>query len=301
MTIHNSLKFFRDKRNLAQKDVTISDISNYSRIEAGKARVSEEHIKPFANKLSVSVSELILYSGFDSDIKEFQNDINAALKQPESTQLQKKIIDRYKKLSKISTRNNMELSMYYTIIAIFSNVYPDIPEICDKDILYTFLHLINLDYYTQFDYLLALNMTFYYSSDQLLSISKTMFPLQDPDKRPVDTIKYANSLMINIITMQIYNMDYSAVIQYINLAEKQKLAMENHYYRFLMEYYKHLAKYLQNREESELNKTKQYLNIIEDLYDPNTYESFISEHRNLINNPRYYLDLKTFESAKIRS
>lgn len=301
MTIHNSLKFFRDKRNLAQKDITISDISNYSRIEAGKAKVSEEHMKPFANKLSVSVSELILYSGFDTDIKEFQNDINTALKQPDNTLLRKKIMDRYQKLAKIPGKNNMQLAMYYTIIVNFSNIYSEIPELTEKEILSTFLHLIQLDYYTQFDYLLALNMTFFYSSDQLLSISKTMFPLEDPDKRPVDTIKYANSLMINIITMQIYNMDYSAVIQYIDLAKKQKLAMENHYYRFLMQYYKHLAKYLQDRNEADFLKIKQYLNIIEDLYDPDTYQAFKSEQQNLTNNPRYYLDLRTFESAKIRS
>lgn len=300
LTLSNALKFFRTQRDIKQSDLAENDRSNYSRIENGKAKVPVEHLKTFTDKLSITVSELILYSGLDNDFLYFQKAVKEALIQPQNLTNKHKILELYLDLHPNKNKNNKQLAMYYTIIASFSATYSEIEKLTKDDINYSFSHLIRLPFHTQYDYLLAVNMISYYTLDQIRSITKAMFPIQDPQKRTVETLKYANLLMINTITMEIYNLDYDFVLKFIGAMEKEKLIYENHYYRFLMTYYKHLTNYLKSQDQYSLGMAKQYLIIIQDMYDHNTYEAFKKEQENLIYNPRYYLDLKTFETTNIK-
>lgn len=143
-------------------------------------------------------------------------------------------------------------------------------------------------------------MISYYTSDQVKSITNTMFPIIVPHKRTVETLKYANILMVNAITMQVYNLNYDYVIKFCTDLENEVLLYENHYYRFLMKCYEYLSLHLKNFDNGSLLLANKYLDIIQDMYDADTYNSFRIEQENLIHNPRYYLDLNIFEITSIK-
>lgn len=300
MSLNEALKFFRVQRNLTQSELADTDRSTYSRIENNKAKVLVNQLKPFSDKLSITVSELLLFSGLDNDFYDFQRIIKEASIHPQKPSLKRKILAIYKELQPNKCKNNKQLAMYYCVIASFSRIYNEIEPPSKNEVQYSFRHLIKLTFHTQYDYLLALNMISYYTSDQVKSITKTMFPIKEPHKRTVETLKYANILMVNAITMQVYNLNYDYVIKFCTNLEKEALLYENHYYRFLMKYYKYLSLHLENFDNESLRLANKYLDIIQDMYDADTYNSFKIEQENLIHNPRYYLDLNIFEITNIK-
>jgi transcriptional regulator with XRE-family HTH domain len=299
MAIHNSLKFFRQHRNIYQEDMTEKNKSNYSRLEAGKAKITEEMLKPLSDTLSISVSELILHSNLDNDIKLFQETIRKTMNNPDPIRAKKAIIKLYSDLKKIRTKNNKQLAEYFTIIINFSGIYEEVKAPTKEEIQTSFLHLIDLSYHTQYDYLLAFNTCIYYTSNQLHTLIKTMFPIEDIEQRTVDTLKYANNLLTNIINMQIYNLEYEKVLEYIQLVEKQDIVFETYYYRFLLTYYKNLTLFLMKRENKYLSKIECFLEMLQEMNDLTSYKAFKQETQNLTENPRYYLDLQCIESMTL--
>lgn len=299
MTINESLKFFRKHRKINQNAMSVkmdfNDRSNYSKIETGKIKVPSEFFEPFADTLSITVSELILFSDFDSDLKLFEETVKKGFADPTNPLVKRAILDYYLPLKKNKAMTNKQLALYYTLVANFSATYTEISDFSESEIQYSFSHLKKLSYYTQYDYLLAYNMTIYYSPEQIDTLFNKMFPITDKDKRTVTTLKYVNGFVLNVITKQIYNLQYDMVLEYIKKAETEILDFQNHYYRFIMSYYKNLVLYLEKENTGFLNMAEMYLKVIKDMGPKDVYINYYTEYQNLVKNPRFYMDSLTHE------
>lgn len=300
MSISDSLKFFRNHRNFSQQEMPLEDRSKYSRLENGKTKVSEDLFAPLSDKLSITVTELLLFADLDTELNKFQKLIKKGIQTPHDSKIENKIIEHYNRLKKIRKKNSKEMAMYYAIVVPFSKIYSQIEPITKDNITDTFLHLINQTFYGQYDYLLAFNMSLYFSSDQLHTLVQIMFPITNRNQRTIETITYANNLLSNILTVQIYNLEYKKVIEYAKKFESNELILSDYYYRIHFNYSKYLALYLSKREEKYREEIFKYIGIFEGLGDQLTAGLLTNEVKNLESNPRYYLDLNEFESTHLK-
>ena len=302
MEFFKTLKFMREKRNIPQnKMLNSKDSSQYSRIESGKAQLKLSTLLELTKKLGVSLTEFIQFSNVDQHSYQFAKEINYCIDNPDLTYEKQQLLIKYKQLDQthLSQMTLEDIAYYYTIKAMLSIHWNEVKAPTTEEIENIFQQLIEKDFYSQYDYMLALNLIPYFKKIQIDTIAARMYPLEYPDKRTEKTKNYSSLLITNIISCLTYEMDYEAALKYVNIAQETSNLRDNYYFHLNILYHKNiLLRFLEN-DTKYIEKAREVIQIMIDIGDKKTAKQFLDELNNLNTNPEYYKGVHNIPTVSI--
>lgn len=291
MIFSNTLKFMREKRNIPQnKMLSSKDSSQYSRIESGKAQLKLNTLYELTKSLGVTLTEFIQFSNIDNDSIQFTKEINYCIDNPDLEYEKQQLLIKYKKLDQthINLMTLENIAFYYTIKSMLSPYWKEVTAPTAEEIEKIFQQLINKNFYSQYDYMLALNLIPYFNKLQLDTIANRMYPLEYPEKRTEKTKIYSNLLITNIISSLTYELDYKSALKYVEIAQANSSLRDNYYFHLNILYHKNiLLRFLEN-DTKYIEKAREVIQIMMDIGDKKTAKQFLEELNNLNTDPNYY-------------
>ncbi|MGC6767853.1 helix-turn-helix domain-containing protein [Enterococcus sp. LJL51] len=269
MNIGDTLRFFRSKLNYTQKEMLSnhSDPSSYSRIENGKQAIRINELEQILDRLSVTTEEFLSFSSQDDEQQIFRELFYYCALHLENKVKKKKLLDYYELLKRNNTRSLRELSNYMGIKNYFHQRWEEVDPISDQEITLVFNYLIAKSYYIQYDFVLMSNTMHLFNSKQVDLLFNRVYPIKDEEKRDTTTKKFAYNVILNVISMKLYERDYNAAEKFILLAKKLDRSSKNYSYRMNLQYLNNLLNYLKTGDLAYINKVYQFINLLEDIGD----------------------------------
>ncbi|MHC5217288.1 helix-turn-helix domain-containing protein [Enterococcus sp. LJL128] len=269
MNIGETLRFFRSKLNYTQKEMlqNHSDPSSYSRIENGKQLVRLNELEQILDRMSVTAEEFLNFSPLDKDQQSFRELFYYCATHLENKTKKKQLLDYYFKMKKESKDSLRALSNYIGIKGYFHTYWEEIEPLDSNGISNIFDYLMNKNYYIQYDYIIMSNTIPLFNNKQVDLIFNRAFPIKDEEKRDITTKKFAYNVILNIISIKLYERDYQLAEKYIALAKKQDKSSKNYSYLMNLQYLNNLLQYLKIGDLSYLNKVYDFIHLLEDIGD----------------------------------
>ncbi|MGX7203062.1 hypothetical protein BCR22_12025 [Enterococcus plantarum] len=301
----DTLKFLRNVNNLKQKEMIIgkeTDNSLYSRLETGKLKIKIEHIEQVCDHLDIAPSEFMAFAEIDTEFLQYKEKLNKAINRHTDIIIKENVLEDYNRLNNqdIKKLTMKDLAFLFTYKNNLYKLWYEVEKINSDDIKVIVNRLSNKQFYSMYDYILALNTINYMNNHQADNIIKLMTPLQYKDQRSIQTKKYANVLLTNIISFKIYQMDYEKALEYVKLAEDQDPTFQSYYFRFDIQYHKNLALYLQKKDTKYIDIARNLISSIEEIQDIQTAKIFKQELNHLVDNPAYYKNNTDYDIVQIK-
>lgn len=268
MNIGETLRFFRDKNHMKQKELLSKnfDSSAYSRIENGKQSIRIDKLEELLETLSVSTEEFFLRASFNDQQKKFRS-LYFYCATHLNNQTQKKKLLKYYVSIQQTEKNLRALSNYIAIKNYFSQFWNEVTPLSTSEIENIYQYLISKDYYQQFDYIIISNMIQLFNEKYQKFLVGKALPMVDEDLRDSTTKKYAYNIVINLISSQIYKKNYLQASKYLELAKKQDKTVVDYRYRLHIQYLDNLINYLMIGDYRFLEKIHHFIHILDDIGD----------------------------------
>ncbi|MBP1045458.1 helix-turn-helix transcriptional regulator [Enterococcus sp. BWM-S5] len=266
MNISETLLFFRRKLKLTQKEMWPGhDTSAYSRIENGKQDIKISDLSSILDQLSISPEEFFLYSSIDEEQKRFRNLFQYCANHLNNQTKKNELCRYFSKLETNSQKNLKELSNYIAIKVFFSQYWEDIKPIKKNELDDIFSYLNDKSYYIQYDYTLMSNTIFLMSDKQAEKLVSKAIPIKDEENRNTTTKQFAYNLITNLITTELYKLNYEKANNYLILAKRQNEGNQDYKYRMNVEYLSNLHLYLTKGNYQYIRKVYDYIHFLNDL------------------------------------
>ena len=281
MNVPETLKYIRLKKELKQSDVKISKTaSNLSRFENGDRDIKINNLEKIIESFDMHPSEFFHLATNDN----YRKIVDRAVRVPkDSLNIDYLKETYYNEKYKYSDKSS-ELAYYYATKAYFL-VKWDLPTITKKELEHVFNHLIRKNYYGRFDYMLMANTIHFFETKRSLIIVKKMFPFPEREEKMEHNAKrFAFSGLINAITKQSYDRNYTAAREIIEIAENVSIDNKNYYFRFSIQYFKNILDYRETKDIKYLNKVYTYIDLIKDIGDTEMATELEVEVKNLMFN-----------------
>lgn len=266
MNISETLLFFRRKLKLTQKEMWPGhDTSAYSRIENGKQDIKISDLTSILDQLSISPEEFFLYSSIDEEQQRFRGLFQYCANHLNNQTKKNELFRYYKKMEMNSKMKLKDLSNYIAIKVFFSQYWKEIPSITSHELDDIFNYLTNKSYYVQYDYTLMSNTIFLMSDTQAEKLVSKAIPIKDEENRTATTKQFAYNLIINLITTELYKLNYEKANKYLTLAKRQNEGNQDYKYRMNIEYLSNLYLYLTKGNYQYIRKVYDYIHFLNDL------------------------------------
>ncbi|MEI5992448.1 hypothetical protein A5881_004004 [Enterococcus termitis] len=301
----DALKFLRTENNLKQKEMIIgsqNDNSLYSRLETGKLKIKIEHIEQICDHLDLAPSEFMAFAKIDTDFLEYKDRLNKAINRHTDVLVKEMVLKDYYRLKNINPDqvSMKELAFLYTYKNNLHKLWYEVDKITPEDTNFIVKKLSEKNFFTMYDYILALNTINYMDRKQADTIVKLMIPIKYKEQRTMQTKKYANVLITNIISFEIYQMEYEQALEYIELAEKQDPTFQSYYFRFDIQYHKNLALYFLKKDTKYIDTARKLISSIEEIQDIETAKIYKIQLNHLVDNPAYYKKNTNYDIVQIK-
>lgn len=293
MIFSETLRFIREKRHIPQnKMLKDKDSSQYSRIESGKAQLKIGTLIKLTEKLGLTVNEFVQFSAVDAELQKLSKEMNFCIDNPDLEYQKQELIKKYKQLDKTPRKQLTygKTAYLYAIKCMLSRYWKEIPAPTPDEINYIFKLLDDSDFYGQLDYILAVNIVPYFNKSQVDTIIKKMYPLKYPERRTEQTKTYANLLITNVISVRTYSLDYQTALEYVKIAQKNTQIRDNYYFHLNILYHKNNILRFIEKDTKYIEEARKVIQIIYDIGDTKTADTFLEELNNLTKDPEYYKD-----------
>lgn len=267
MDIPNTIKKIRKAKGFTQTEVfkTTSN-SKVSRIENNVRDLRLEELNDVIKALTLEPIEFYHYAS----LSDFANSFSLKLRRLESNKddemLKQHMLDTYYLDEYKNSNQSNELAYYYSINFFFSDLW-NLQEITKDQKDHIFNHLLECRFYGCFEYLLYMNMITVIPFDQGKRLTDKMYPIKDENLRDPDTLKYARTGLLNLISQLLYNRNYREAKEYIELAGKVDINKKDYYFRFSIQYLKNIVSYCETEDTSYLIKATNFIELLKDTGD----------------------------------
>lgn len=267
MNIGDTLRFFRTKLKLSQKEMTpeYMDSSAYSRIECNSRSIKIDELQNIFKKTGIGSSEFFYFFDMDDELTKFKELYFYCGSHLENKSKKAKLVDYYEKLKLIKDKNSVQLSNYVAIKNYFGSRWEEIEELDQSEADSIFNHLINKSFYLQHDYILISNVVRLFSPKQVDLIVPRIIPIPFENNRNPETKRYAHNTLINIISLKLYLMDHDGAAKYIKLAKKQNKLETDYNFKLNLQYLSNLLQYLVTGEMVYIERVHDFIHILEDI------------------------------------
>ncbi|MEB7427752.1 hypothetical protein NGC25_10730 [Enterococcus faecalis] len=287
------LRFFRKKRKINQADMLPHrNTKAYQRLEYGETEISFNDLLVCLNSLQLTPEEYFNMIEIEKNmpILEIEKQLKKCTQNPNNINEKNKLIDHYKKLKSIETKNSMEMALYNDIKSYFSTLWHEIEPINNKDIDNMLKIIKKNSYYTYYDYRMIVNTIILFSKEDTNFIYKKMFPIEDIENRTFRTLYVAYLFYPNRITRAIYDADFNTANKLIQLAEQENVSPNNYYFHQKMKYLKNLVLYLTTKENIYYAKILEVILFFEECKNFELAEDLKQETDNLANGYKYSIE-----------
>lgn len=267
MNIGDTLRFFRTKLKLSQKDMTpdYMDSSAYSRIESNTRSIKIDELQNIFRKTGIGSSEFFYFFDLDNELTKFKELYFYCGSHLDNKSKKLKMINYYEQLKNIENKNSVQLSNYIAIKNYFGSRWEEIEEISQDEADGIFELLFNKSFYLQHDYILISNIVRFFSPKQVDLIVPKIIPIPFEKNRNPETKKYAHNTLINIISLKLYLMDHDGAAKYIKLAKKQNKLETDYNFKLNLQYLNNLLQYLVTGDMVYIERVHDFIHILEDI------------------------------------
>ncbi|MFC0752171.1 helix-turn-helix domain-containing protein [Enterococcus faecalis] len=280
MDVLGTLKYFRKKKKIAQKDVLPKKgKQTYRRIEIGEAKLSYEDLMTALQSLGITFNEFFFMVS-DTRImasSEVKHQIECCQMGLNNTSEKKNLIHYFYQLERNPHKNALEMSIYTDIKLTFSNDWEEIPEFDETDRMVILALISSKSYYTYYDYQMVTNPAALFSENEVLQILEQMFPVKDAELRDTQTLNVAYGFYLNIITGELYKKNYAKAREYLALVSVTTIPAEIYYIHFNLRYLKNLTYYLYTGKMRYYKEVIAVIDMIESFGDVRLAEGMKKE------------------------
>ena len=302
MFYQKSIKEIRKLKNIKISSMSIRGSRlAYSRIENNKSKLKLEDLEEVIDTFNLTPEEFIEFSENDNEYNVFKSSFTACVEDCNNEKAKSILLKNYYIKSDLSKKTKKELCYFASISGTFHNVYAEVKSLSDNDIHLVFDRLINQSFYSEYDYFTALNIVTILDEQMQDKLISKLHPIKLRQKRNHNIVKYDSSLILNVVSLNIYNLNYKKALYYIELLKKELDIRENYYLRISLLYHENLALRFLKQDTLYIEKARDVIKIVKDLGDHSLFNAFENELNNLTNNPKYYLKNYKFPVVTNRS
>lgn len=291
-----SLKEIRELRRLSQDELLAGkNRATVSRLESGHTDIKLPTLEVICDSLGITVSEFVSLSDSKNQMNKLLILYRECTHDLTNLELKENFLNHFSQLNlkKDDELTRIEYNFKYSVRSVFSTYWKEIQPLTDKDVKKLYKHLLNSDFFGQYDYMLALNIAKHFTSKQMQSVIDSMYPLKEQSSRNDLTKQYADLLVTNAISRFIYNKEYDIAFNYIGIAQNYISISHSYYLHLNLLYLKNLVLSLQHNDSRYIDKAREVIRIIHDIGDIATAKTFEDELNNLIFIPDYYTKTNT--------
>ncbi|MFD2308785.1 helix-turn-helix domain-containing protein [Enterococcus termitis] len=270
MNIAETLKFFRQKKNLSQSEAKPKDMSQpaYSSIERGDRSITMKELQEYLDNTSISPNEFFSFSDFDKKQNEFKKvfyTLSASVSTNTDTAAKKELIDYYNFFNENKWTNQRYLANYISIKHFYSQYLNEIEQFNSIELDLIFDNLYNKQSYFYYDYQILSSVIGYLHPAKAENILTKMIPLSYINQRDTATISQAYAALNNIISVSIYSNMFKQAKRYLEIAEKNNMGFNEYKFKLDLMYLENLLLYLETGKSTYLSKIDEYKDIIKKL------------------------------------
>lgn len=281
MDIPATIKNFRLKKNLKQKDIHISKFSStLSRIENGTRSVKVEDLENILDFLGINEREFFSYAIMNDPSNNFALKVRKASSRND-LMVKEHLLDTYFLEEYRFSRTSKELAFYYTIKGHFGKRWK-IGSLTDIELQHVHTHLTTQHYYGYYEYLLFVNTIQLFDTQRMIEIIDIVLPFENEKLMDHDSKKYAYSGLINAISIVMYRREYDTALEFIELAEKMDVNNSNYYFRFSIQYFKNIIFYIQTKDMTYHAKIHNFIDLVKDIGDIEIAEQMEQEVKKVV-------------------
>lgn len=289
MEINNAFFELRELKNKKKSSITLGKTrSTYSRIEDGIITTSFSDFEKFAESLDLTLDEMIHFIAVDQDYKQFSEIINRCINTPNDFKAKSALLNYYNDQPDLEKDSKREIYIYLAITTTFFGEWKEVTPITTYSVKKILDKLLMEYFYTEYDYLIAVHLCRCLNTDDLELLIKRMYPLTHLNQRNEQTIKFANLLVTNAISIYIYTMEYELAYELILLAEKKMHIQKNYYAKILLLFNKNIVLRFLEHDTKYIEKAQHVIEIVNDIGDDSLAQAFKVELNNLMDSPDYY-------------
>lgn len=267
MEIHEVLRFFRKTLHFTQKEILPNlDPSVYSRIEGGKQEIKINDIKNIMNTLSLVPEEIFSNAPLDLEQYKYKKLFSYCSENLQNQKQKQKLLDYYQTLS-CKNKNLRELSNYLAIKNYFAQFWEEVDKITGEELQEIYQILLNKNYFQHYDYAIILNTIRLFDKKQIDLIMTKVFSSRNKNSDLIFLSNLAHHIILNVITVRIYEKDYNSAFKYISLAKKHDQSEQSLYYRINFKYLENLLEYLVTGDYQYMQRIQEYIRLLKDIGD----------------------------------
>ncbi|MFK4565506.1 helix-turn-helix domain-containing protein [Enterococcus sp. UD-01] len=269
MNIVDTLRFFRQKLKLRQKDMMAeyADPSTYSKIENGTRSLKVNELEEILSHTSINPEEFFGFTSFDKEQQYFREYYYYCGAHLENKTTKNKLLTYYDSLKNKKTRTLRENSNYLAIKNFFYAHWSEVEPITEQEIADAYDSLLNKSFYLQYDYIITANLIRFFTQKQIDQLLSRMFPIKYENQRDFTTKKFACTILTNLISLCLYAQDYEGAAKYISLAKKQDKRNENYNFKLNLHYLTNLLNYLVDGELIYIERVYNFIQLLENTGD----------------------------------
>lgn len=287
MNIGDTLYFFRKSRGLKQREILpYSTSSVYSKIESNRQELRFSELMDFLKKTDITPEEFFEY--VDETQNSFRRLFKEAAENASNPLLKKRLINYCFDWRDVSQKSLQEISNCVAIRVFFSAYWQEIEPLNKQELLFIYKLITGKEIHFQYDYILISNTIFLFTEKQINTIMDNIFPIKKEQLCTKTTKSFITNIMNNVITTYLQKSNYKKALEYLVMARKQKILLEDISYKLVISYLDNLTNYL---------ITGKYLSI-KKVYDCIEFLESIGEI-NLSNNIRYDVENLTLKKEKL--
>ncbi|GGC74525.1 helix-turn-helix domain-containing protein [Enterococcus wangshanyuanii] len=185
MNLGDTLKFFRTKKHITQKELlpTHIDPSSYSRIEGNRRPIRLNDLQSIIRNLEIHPDEFFSYVSIDEEQDLFRSIYYYCSTHLTNQKYKKKLLEYYYSLENNTHKDLRELSNYISIKSLFHPHWAEVDGMSSEEVNYVYNLLLNKSYYFQYDYILINNLVPFFNSKQTDILFMKAFPIKDEASR----------------------------------------------------------------------------------------------------------------------
>lgn len=260
------------------------DPSTYSRIEGNRRPLRINDLQSIIEKLEISVDEFFGFATLDEEQKWFREKFYYCTVHPLNKESKKSLVNYYSSIDIKPRKTLKELSNYIAIKCLFHNQWEEIGEISVSEVSDIYNLLASKHYYFQYDYILINNLITFFSTKQTSILMMKAFPIQDEESRDHTTLTFAYNAWLNLISIKLYNEEYSLAEEYIKQSYKFDKSKTNYNFRLNIRYLTHLTRYLQSADPDDMREISLFIKLLRDIGDEEFAKRVDDEVRMLTRN-----------------
>ncbi|MGM0220186.1 helix-turn-helix domain-containing protein [Enterococcus sp. AZ126] len=283
MNIQETLKYFRKKLQFRQKDVLQEmDSSVYSRIESGHRELKLTELTTYLDTLSLLPEEFFSLSPLNAEQQAFNSLFFHCSKDIRNSKLKKSMLQYYKNLQNKSVKTLREKSNYLVIRNYFAQFWKEIDKLTTEEATEVCEQLLKKSYYQYYDYTIVMNLIRFFDkkkTDKL--VHKMLLQQQNPTKQ---IRQRCTHILLNLITMRIYEKDFDGAKKYIYLAKKQDPTKINLHFQINLKYLENLLTYQLTGNYDCMQRIQEYIHLLKDIGDYSLAEQIEAEIKLVVHN-----------------